>query len=172
MRGQNVRLFFRVLALASVLDGPYCVIVRLIPSQIVSARFCVSARPHLTLLYYVKIDPLPTGNSQRAESPEAANVWVILIHCVLPERPECKHRHQFLSIGLLQVYAARSLASLAIEMPEKEKAQARFDGCACCNLRIACRQISTGNLQIDGRLAACIPRQSGLRSACVLVPSR
>jgi hypothetical protein len=77
-----------------------------------------------------------------------------------------------LSIGLLQVYAARSLASLAIEMPKKEKTQARFDGCAYRNLRIACRQISTGNLQIDGRLAACIPRQSGLRSAYVLVLSR
>ena len=169
MRGQNVRLSFRVLVLASVLDGPHCAIVRLIPSQIVSARFCQAASDTPLLC---KNDLLPTGNSQRAESPEVADIWVILIQNVLPEQAECKHKRQFLSIGLLQVYATRSLASLAVEMPKKEKAQARFDGCAYRNLRIACRQISTGNLQIDGRLAACIPRQSGLRSAYVLVLSR
>ena|SRR5208283_1676749 len=82
MRDQNVRLSFRVLALASVLDGPHCAIVRLIPSQIVSARFCQAASDTPLLC---KNDLLPTGNSQRAESPEVANVWVILIQSVLPD---------------------------------------------------------------------------------------
>ena len=82
MRGQNVRLSFRVLVLASVLDGPHCAIVRLIPSQIVSARFCQAASDTPLLC---KNDLLPTGSSQRAESPEVANVWVILIQSVLPD---------------------------------------------------------------------------------------
>ena len=118
MRGQNVRLSFRVLVLASVLDGPHCAIVRLIPSQIVSARFCQAASDTPLLC---KNDLLPTGNSQRAKSPEVADIWVILIQNVLPEHPECKHKRQFLSIGLLQVYATRSWPRLLLKCQKRRK---------------------------------------------------